>query len=370
MKKILFILMVIIFAYSCNKKSSVTVNLINGETIYSNNVATSCDTTFAKMNTIMDIKLADLDLNEFFPTNIIDDKIILLSYSKGEIVFLGLDGAILKRFGGTGVGPGEIKQPQCAYQFHDTLFVVSVNTKTINKYDMEGNFLFRIHPKNILANEGIVINDTLFAGINKLYSRDEKGNYISNQLGVFDPNFKNVINYGDAVISRWRKTDNLLKMYPVFTASEVTNEIAYSELSNTKYSIVVKNISSNSSYKIYRNYAKSPLTESEIEACFNFYKRSIPELELNDIKNISNLAVKHLYYDKYGNLLANYSSIDQPNYMILDSYKNGKFNGKLVFKDLPPLSTQISPEIIKFIDDKIIQFNFEDYIIKVFEYDY
>jgi len=374
----LIIFLALIFLLSCtnnNKKNSVEITTVDSIKIFNNKVLHKTQPVIADLNQIYKINLDKIGLTDFKPSTLGDNgKLYLYSYNKGKIAIISNKGKLENVFAGNGQGPGEIIQPQDVMIIDDTLFVVSVNSKIVNKYNLEGRFTNSLHPNNVLAMNISKVSNNLFLGMQKKYAFDDKGQHIDFNVAVFDPYFKNIINIGEKLITRWRATDNLLKMAPIFGGNNIKKEIYIATQSDYKYEIIAYDLKGNEKYKIYRNYSKIPLSNKQKNDCFEYFRKEIKNLKVMDIKNKYNLAINKLFVDKYGNLLVCYSSRKHNGDLLVDVYKDGVFQKKLYFPGISNYDIHLfmssSDVSVDFINDKLVVYKQDTNDLIIYEYNY
>ncbi|PIE79460.1 MAG: hypothetical protein CSA15_03140, partial [Candidatus Delongbacteria bacterium] len=163
--KIILLLFTCLFL-SCSNEVGYKTIIIDGKKVIRNRVNKNVNTVKAETKKIYELNLGDLDLAGFFP-HFIDDKgnLYLSSYKEGKIAIIDKYGKLSKIFGGNGEGPGEIIQPNGIILNNDTIFVTSVNSRIVNKYDLNGNFINRKSLGKPIAESIGSVNGNCYSGI-------------------------------------------------------------------------------------------------------------------------------------------------------------------------------------------------------------
>lgn len=151
MSKICILFLVISIILSCSKRElNYTIEDQNGIKIFKNSripfnknlhivlrklfTIKGCDDSIVcdTLSTIPDFQAVSVDS---------EGNIYILSMQNAYVYKFSSNGKFIKRFGGMGAGPGELKWPQDMYIQNDTVNVLNQTTFQMNKYDANGNFL-------------------------------------------------------------------------------------------------------------------------------------------------------------------------------------------------------------------------------------
>ncbi|MBN2789693.1 MAG: 6-bladed beta-propeller [Candidatus Delongbacteria bacterium] len=363
MKSFLVVVLIILLClFSCSKNEQYQKKNINGvEAIFNKNIPS--DKNFKidlKDEVILDLSKQDT-LNQNFSLSRMSDVILdkvgniyVLDDRKSKIFKFDSTGEFKKEFGNKGSGPGEFinTYPGRIAIIDNTLYVTSRDHQKVVKFDLDGNSIgekrfdsqrkfprtFKKTGKYICGNIFTFISDT----------------ELERELGLFDSNFDLIQTFYKDIYDMREK--NLSVPEEVSLAVSSTNDVYVPEYSTNSYKINVFDMKGNKKSIIQKNYRAVPYSQKELDDLKDLYG----QYQMNVTGKMKN-AIEYIQLDKFDRLWVLTAMCEKSNTSTFDVFKDGIFLNSV---ELGNDSTTFA----YFMEDKLMFIDFENTIIKFYNY--
>ena len=331
MKKILVLTIVIaMFFISCTKKDNGIKTYFNSSTPANPNFTIEIVESH-ELNNADGQKLID---TPFDVTEDKDGNIYVLSMGNSKVIKYNKDFEYLFDFAGAGNGPGELQGAQSMFILEDTLFVADFQTKKINRYRLDGQFINSFHNSILSSAHSFCEKNNYF--LNQSIKIYNEGNNGRSKLTLLDSDFKVIKDLADL-----GETDNYI-FFLTRISYALTNENIYvAENSHSNYRINIFDYKGEKIGKINKDFALVPFEyKKDVWSKFfgSKYKRVISNLYTDYDDNLWVMKAQKDSINREGNRIE----------FKFDVFQNGVFMNEVKFDSLSfePNDYEIRTKII------------------------
>lgn len=354
---------------NCTDEKPYTIKTINGiKTIINKGIPANKELQISA-NKIFSLGIKDNEVDSTtlkMPISVAVD-------SKGEIYVLDLvscnikkyskDGEYLKTIGEKGTGPGEMLTPLTLTISNDTLLVYSnKQSKTLSKYDTDGNFIKSFQVKNDFSFLHPIGNGH-FSALSFNYNQVDQ--CTETFIGLYDNNLKMTGKVANSV-TPFKDIKNGLDILFPYTASN--EKIFVSVHNENSYQIDVYNTFGEKLYQIRKNFRKITFNKKEKEANLKIAKINdkTATIEVKYKKPVINL-----YLDSQQRLwveAAQNRTESNENDVVYDIFKDGIYQNSIKLNIKKANDFFDITALAEIIGNRIFVANAEKNCVDVFEY--
>ncbi|MBN1970195.1 MAG: hypothetical protein JXR48_05575 [Candidatus Delongbacteria bacterium] len=369
-----FIISIAVMILACSKsEKNYTIQKIGDVEVVRNKNIPTFTKTELKLDNLVEINGPELSdsLAAFYEPRFVkldkNNDIYIADDKSCSIKRFNKNGSFLNKIGGKGNGPGEFEYFSNIFFFEDTICVTSPPNEN-RKFSKNGEFFLKTHfSKNILLLGGM---------LEQLTGRNYIASYLSFDLNDVKPSStikcvtsifeeelveKVKVIEDSLLVTEYReKPYKLSEIQPIITF-DGKSRIYLTKKSKEKYEIHVYNFEGKQANIIVKSYRKIPFSDAQIQKIKEFNKGNKAFIKQLDYKH----SIERMMVDKYDNMWVKSGDL----YDVFDN--KGIYNGLVDFKtfNLSDDPEYLNNNTISFENDKIIITDYENSIVRVYDYE-
>ncbi|MBN1970196.1 MAG: hypothetical protein JXR48_05580 [Candidatus Delongbacteria bacterium] len=371
MSKILTFTLLMVILISCNKsEKNYTIQKIGDVEVVRNKNIPAFTKTEIKLNNLVEINGPELSdsLAAFYEPRFVrldkNNDIYIADDKSCSVKRFTINGKFSNKLGARGFGPGEFDFINTMYFSRDTLCVVTA-PDGIQKYSKEGLFYY-----SSISETGRVIgidrlyqiSDTTWLGYYLNFLRKNEEIVFKMKTSLLGDNLKEISNIKtDSIpMSEYAKNPHVLSELEHTIATD-KKKVYLNMRTKEKYEILVYDFQGNHIGEIIKSFSKIPYSEEVKKRMEDRFKGNDYYKEMFDFR----LSIERMMVDKYDNLWVKSGDL----YDVFDN--KGIYNGLVDFKtfNLSDDPEYFNNNTISFENDKIIITDYENSIVRVYDYE-
>ncbi|MBU4486953.1 MAG: 6-bladed beta-propeller [Candidatus Delongbacteria bacterium] len=234
-----------------------------------------------------------------------DTNLYVLDVEKCLISKFNDKGIFVTSFGGSGTGPGESIFPNNIAIINDTVMVSSMSNRLLNKYSLEGKFLYST--KMVCASPIFVKpinNGKNVIGFTESVIEGKNSMKISVSLSILNSSFAVFKTINEHTVDfDPQKSVNFLDLYAPYAAGN--GKVFVSQNNDRNYAIDIYDSDGKRIEKISKNYASVRLSQEEKNE-FNESLKRVNDGNNPPISATYKKPINNIFFDKYKRLLHEY----------------------------------------------------------------